>query len=440
MQLKRTIGIGFFLALAGPAGLAWGAGEEFTVGRSNADFTAIQAAVDHAPQGATIVVRAGTYREHVTIDKALTLEADGKVVVDAGRKGSAVTLSGSGITVTGFEVRNAGSSGTQAGLLVLGNGNTITHVRATGNNWGIVVSGGHDNTVSDSEATKNKHDGIALLGASATTVTHNLLTGNSRAGVWLAAGRQGKTVLEAAENRILDNDVHDNRNYGIALNTGAVRNTVSGNTVDDNGRKISDAGILINCGPNGNLVENNTLSGDQKHGILIISGSFANRILSNAVTGSAIGIGVYDANANEIAENAVTGSADYGIRLDDMSPLMGAAANTPAIAGAFPVSADNVLHHNDLADNRINAFDRSGKPWTPPGAKNMPPALLKNMAGMLAPNRWDDGKEGNHYDDFDEEPEGFVDRNSDGIGDKAHPIPGGSGVDNFPLAEAPQAQ
>ncbi len=439
MRLNQTIGIGFLLALTGPAGLALGAGATFTVGRSNADFTSIQAALDHASQGATIIVHAGTYREHVTVDKALTLEAEGNAVIDAGRKGSAVTLSGSGITFTGFEVRNAGSSGTQAGLLVLGNGNTIEHVRATGNNWGIVVSGGHDNVISDSAATQNKHDGIALLGASTTTLTHNILTGNGRAGLWLAAAHEAKTVQEAAENRILDNDAHDNRNFGIALNTGAVRNEVSGNTVEDNGRKISDAGILINCGPNGNLVESNTLSGNQKHGILIMSGSFANRILSNSVTGSAVGIGIYDANANEIAKNVVTGSADYGIELDDMSPLMGAVANAPGIAGAFPVSADNLLHHNDLAENRINAFDRSGKPWTPPGTKNMPPTLPQNMAATLAPNRWDDGKEGNHYDDFDEEREGFIDRNADGIGDKAHAIPGGSAVDNFPLADAPEA-
>ena len=439
MQSNRTIGIGLFLALAAPAGLAWSDSATLTVGRSNADFTTIQAALDHAPQGATIVVHAGTYREHVTVDKPLTLEAEGTVVVDAGRKGSAVTLSGSGITFTGFEVRYAGSSGTQAGLLVLGNENTIKHVRATGNNWGIVVSGGHDNSISDSEATQNKHDGVALLGASMTTVTHNILTGNGRAGVWLEAAHQAKTIQEAAENRILDNDARDNRNFGVALNSGAVRNEVSGNTVEDNGGKISDAGILINCGPNGNLVENNTLSGNQKHGILIISGSFANRIQSNSVTSSAIGIGVYDANANEIAENVVTGNADYGIRLDDMSPLMGPAANAPGIAGAFPVSADNVLHHNDLVANRINAFDRSGKAWTPPGAKTMSPAQLQNMAGVLAPNRWDNGEEGNHYDDFDEEREGFIDRNGDGIGDGPHVIPGGSAVDHFPLAEAPDA-
>ncbi len=134
----------------------------------------------------------------------------------------------------------------------------------------------------------------------------------------------------------------------------------------------------------------------------------------------------------------MTHSTDYGIRLDDMSPIMGKAADNPAVAGAFPVSAQNVLYHNDLADNRINAFDRSGKPWTPPGAATMPTALVENMAKMLAPNGWDNGKEGNHYDDFDALQEGFVDQNGDGIGDEAHAIPGGNAVDNFPLAQAPE--
>ncbi|RCW20220.1 parallel beta-helix repeat protein [Ciceribacter lividus] len=437
MRRMRFEVLGFLALLIWPAGFACAAETTVTVGRADADFTSIQAAVDRAAGGTTVVVRAGVYREHVRVDKPLTLRGEGAVVVDAGKNGSAIILAGSGIELSGFEVRNAGSSGTDAGLLVLGDGNTLSHIRATENHRGIVVSGGRENDISDSEASGNRNDGVALLGASATGVTRNTLSGNGRAGIWLEAIHADQSMLEAAENRIFDNSVRANKKFGIALNSGAVRNEIDGNRVEANGRQTSDAGILINCGPNGNLVRENVVSGNQKHGILIISGSFANRVLDNAVTGSATGIGIYDANTNEIAGNSVRGSADYGIRLDDMAPLMGKAANVPGMAGAFPVSAQNILHHNDLVDNRINAFDLSGKPWTPPGAEAMPPALLESMGNMLAPNRWDDGKEGNHYDDFDEEREGFIDRNEDGIGDAAHAIPGGAAVDNFPLKTVP---
>ncbi len=91
MQSKRTIGLGLLLVLASCAG-AWSQGATLTVGGAGAGFTTIQAAVDHASEGDTIVVHAGTYREHVTIERPLALQADGNVVVDAGKKGSAVTL------------------------------------------------------------------------------------------------------------------------------------------------------------------------------------------------------------------------------------------------------------------------------------------------------------------------------------------------------------
>jgi parallel beta-helix repeat protein len=432
MQATRIVGIGLIVAMGWPAGLAFGA--TLTVGGTDSDFTSIQAAVDTASKGDTIVVRAGTYREHVDVGKALILQAEGAVVIDAGKTGSAVTLAGSGIAFSGFEVRNAGSTSPEAGLLVTGDENIVSHVRATGNNWGIVISGGRGNTVSESVATSNRHDGIALLGAIGTTVSKNELTANNRAGLRVEAEHVGGAVQEAAENVVMENTASGNRNFGIAFNSGAVRNQVTGNTVEKNGRTVADAGILVNCGPNGNLIENNVVTGNQKHGILVMSGSFANRILSNRVSGSATGIGVYDANANEFAGNEVSESADYGIRLDDMAPLMPGAGDA---SGMFPVSAQNVLHHNDLTSNRVNAFDRSGKPWTPPGAVAMPAALLESVGQMLAPNRWDDGKEGNHYDDFDEEREGFLDRNGDSIGDAAHAIPGGTAVDNFPLAETP---
>jgi parallel beta-helix repeat protein len=406
-----------------------------TVGKGG-DFASIQAAVDHVASGASIVVRAGTYRERVVVDKALTLSAEGAVVIDAGRSGSAVTLSGSSITFTGFEVRNAGSAKTDAGLFISGNGNTVSRVKATANNFGIVVSGGHDNAITDSAAVGNKHDGIAVLGAVSTTVTGNRTEGNGRAGIWLAATHVGQVMQEAVGNRVGDNETRKNRSFGIALNTGANRNEITANRVEANGRAMSDAGILLNCGPNDNLVESNILSRNQRHGILVMSGAFSNRIIANSVTGSANGIGIYDANSNEIASNTVTGSADYGIRLDDMSPLMGGAGKVPGIAGAFPVSSLNTLFRNDMAENRVNAFDRSGTPWSPPGASKAASADLPAGGQMLEPNRWDNGAEGNHYDDFDEEREGFLDRNGDGIGDNVHAIPGGAAVDHFPLAQA----
>jgi hypothetical protein len=55
---------------------------------------------------------------------------------------------------------------------------------------------------------------------------------------------------------------------------------------------------------------------------------------------------------------------------------------------------------------------------------------------LRSANRWDDGLQGNHHSDFDEESEGFLDADADGIGDGARPIPGGRAVDHFPLSQS----
>ena len=81
------------LALMGAAGVAWvalpSAGTTVTVGPAGAQYKTIQAAVDAAPDGSTIQIAAGTYKENVTIRNraGLTLQ---------GASQATVTLDGNG--------------------------------------------------------------------------------------------------------------------------------------------------------------------------------------------------------------------------------------------------------------------------------------------------------------------------------------------------------
>lgn len=422
----KAAAILLFLSLPFAAGEAQA--ETLSVGGAGADHASIQAAVDAASEGATILVQAGRYAETVEIAKPLTLRAEGAVVVDAGRRGSAIVISADGVTVEGIEVRSGSSDGWDAGLLISGDGNTVVGVHATAANWGIVVLTASGNTIRGSEMSGNRHDGLVLAGAQDTVVEENTFSGNGRAGLWMEAERQDGTSVEATGNRVSGNTVFRNESFGIALNSGANDNEISGNSVHENGETPLGAGILLNCGPMRNLVSANEVAGNDTHGILLESAASLNRILGNEVSGSATGIGIYDSNANEVVDNVVRGSASYGIRLDDMTPLMGEPAGA-----LYPTSTMNLLHHNDLSGNRVNAFDRSGLAWAPPG---MPKEQLEMLKSAMLPNQWDDGTEGNHYDDFDEPGEGFVDENADNVGEVPHPIPGGIAIDRFPLAEA----
>lgn len=73
-------------------------------------FTTIQAAVNAAPSGATVVVPPGTYRERVEITKPLTLLGYGATIegTSTGQQ-SWFWVAANDVTIEGFRARNAGS-------------------------------------------------------------------------------------------------------------------------------------------------------------------------------------------------------------------------------------------------------------------------------------------------------------------------------------------
>ena len=69
----------------------------------------LQAAIDAASPGDTITVSGGVYYEHIVIDKELTLTGSQGPVIDGGGEGDVVTITGSDVTISGFEIRGSGT-------------------------------------------------------------------------------------------------------------------------------------------------------------------------------------------------------------------------------------------------------------------------------------------------------------------------------------------
>jgi hypothetical protein len=107
------------------------------------DYSTIQATVNAANSGDTIIVNSGTYSKNVNVTKQLILRSEdtgtGKPVMDASGSGCVITLSADGITFDGFTATNSGSL-TKWGIKVTSNNNTITGNTASNNNY-------HDNLV-----------------------------------------------------------------------------------------------------------------------------------------------------------------------------------------------------------------------------------------------------------------------------------------------------
>lgn len=77
----------------------------------NGSITSIQAGIDQAAAGDTVVVYAGTYQENnIEITKPLVLMGIDRPVIDGNNEGTILVIRADSITVQGFEFRNTGRS------------------------------------------------------------------------------------------------------------------------------------------------------------------------------------------------------------------------------------------------------------------------------------------------------------------------------------------
>lgn len=155
-----------------------------TVGSEGCDHVSIQAAIDAASPGDVVEVGGGTYRENLVVDMSLVLRGAGngaeKPIVDAGGRGSAVTLVADGVRLEGFVLENAGFG--WAGIEVRSKDNLIRGNLVTDNSWyGIFLDGSSGSVIEENVVWKNKY------------------------GIWINAGSN--------DNMILKNVLQDNENY-----------------------------------------------------------------------------------------------------------------------------------------------------------------------------------------------------------------------------------
>ncbi|MDD5778037.1 MAG: pectinesterase family protein [Candidatus Thermoplasmatota archaeon] len=168
----------FIIAVAGSFGLvtadepASSGATIYVNGTGGADFTSIQAAIDNASAGDTIVVQAGVYRESLVVAKALNLTGDGasSTIVDGGQQGHVIAIRASGVLVSGLTFRNSSQTWRHAGLLIQGNHTRISGCNATGNYNGIHVNCTHHVYLDNCTLTDNQNDDLSITCSSNVTV------------------------------------------------------------------------------------------------------------------------------------------------------------------------------------------------------------------------------------------------------------------------------
>jgi parallel beta-helix repeat protein len=304
--------------------------------------------------------------------------------------------------------------------------NSIINNNARGNHISILLSYSNDNIVANNTATSNSKEGIALEWSGNNTIannnvsnsregvrldfsTHNIITNNtassnSGGGIYLWYSGHNtiakNTAFECWSSIIIrgshNNTVVDNIASSNIVGSGIViflshSNTIANNTVNSNVHE----GIQIDRA-NKNVITNNTVSNNLENGISLRKTS-GSTITGNTVSSNRWnGIQLYSSNENVLSGNSVSSNNNHGILL-------------------ARGSVNNLIHHNNIMDNREQALDAN-----PANNDWHHPVLL----------------EGNYWSDYtgldDGSGTGKHAIAGDGIGDTLIPHPG-TDYDSYPF-------
>jgi parallel beta-helix repeat protein len=201
-----------------------------------------------------------TIFSNVKLDHDLTCPGDGLIVgadgieidlndhtITGSGAGNGILASGrSGVVITGGTIRNF-TIGVQ---LVASTGIVIREIRVIGNRDGIFLIASSGNTIKGNLASQNTRVGVMLRPGAINNSTQNLVKENT-----LSNNTNGVILVETPSgNSFTENIITGSSNAGIALNGG-----VSGNVIGENTFSGNATGILFNIGSTGLLPTANTL-------------------------------------------------------------------------------------------------------------------------------------------------------------------------------------
>jgi len=358
------------------------------------DYPTIQAAINAAKKGDIIQVSADIYYENVDINKEIKLMGANKdtTIIDGKQSGNVIYVETSGITITGFTIRNGNN-----GIRVM---STIGSVNITGN------------------IIRNNRYGVSLIGDEITPTTGNIIVGNT----FRNNSNVSVSFKSSLSNIISLNDISGSA-YGIKLSL-TDTTTISNNLLTSNSYSIH-----ITYGTGNNVLNNTGI--DNSFGIYAL---YSDDLLirDNRVSGSTYGIELYGSYNSTILYNNVSDNPSYSIYLaysnttsvtnntmsrndwgltlynSSLNTIQGNTISYNTFGLTTSYSPSNIIYHNNFINN-VDQITRDTQ----------------------SPNTWSQNGQGNYWSDYRGVDDGSGGRIAgDGIGDTLIPH---LSVDYYPL-------
>jgi parallel beta-helix repeat protein len=275
-------------------------------------YPTIQEAINNAVDGDTILVEAGTYHEHVLVNKTVTIIGAGAdtTIIDGNSTGHVVHVVSDNVTLSGFTVQSSG------------------HLDWPALDAGICVNGTNACTIAENRLVDIGFAGISLLSCDRTTVRRNNVTG---------AGWTGIHLMDSSHNIVADNRLTSNLYAGINGHAASHGNNITANVIANSSygmfyhnaqynrlcrnhlTNIAVEGIQLQDSVSNNLVAENHLT-NCSVGIQLLGPNHGNTLAGNILTDGHSGIRLQSAGHTQIYNNTIThfygAEWDAAIRLD----------------------------------------------------------------------------------------------------------------------------
>ena len=200
------------------------ASTSITVGPSDS----IQAAINNATAGETILVSAGTYNESLQVNNTVSLIGEDRdtTFINGQNSQFIVNITAPDVTIQGFTIECASNLNPNSGISIfLSNYGTISDNIVENSQQGIALTSSNNNIMSNNIITDTQQ-GITFSSSAYNTLSDNTITANSQGGISLAA---------SSNNVFSGNTISNNNgpNGGIYMYASS-DNLFSGNTLANN--------------------------------------------------------------------------------------------------------------------------------------------------------------------------------------------------------------
>ena len=221
------------------------------VGSAHADYNTIQEAINAAKNGATIIIKNGSYNELIVINKTITLIGEDKntTIINFNpnyeiNRGPIIQINADNCSIENVQITVSNNSVIAQGISINSNNNTIKNNIITEFEHGIeLLRFTASNKILYNEI-RNNTIGIYTIGSTTNNISNNNIFSNTQYNIYL--------TTNSHKNNISFN-IMSNSHYGIRIQ-GSQYNNVYKNYVHNN-----QIGLYPCCGTNLNYFYNNTL-------------------------------------------------------------------------------------------------------------------------------------------------------------------------------------